>query len=77
VLDAAERPPRPFEDEGDVEAERAVELDRLEMSGAKVGGGRFAQVVAFGLVGVDGVLGVARRGVDAGIAVVVMVTDGR
>ena len=67
MLDAAERPARPFRDTGDVEAERAIGVDRLEMGGAEVGDGRGAQVVALGLVGVDGVLEVARRGKDAGI----------
>ena len=67
MLDAAERPAGPFEDAGDVEAERAVGVDRFEVRRAEVGDGRLAQVVALGLVGVDGVLEVARRGVDAGI----------
>jgi len=62
---AKKRPSRPFEDAGDVECQRAVGVDRLELGGAEVGDGVGADGVAVGALGVDCVLEVAGGREDA------------
>ena len=56
---------RRLEDAGDIEGQRAVRVDRLEMRWAQVGAGLVADLMAASPLGVDGVLKVAGGGEHA------------
>jgi hypothetical protein len=62
---AAKGSPGTVEDAGDVEDQRPVGVDGLEMGEAQVGLGFVADLMPVGRLGVDGVLQVAGGGQDA------------